>query len=114
MCAWRIRRRAWGRSPAGPCWLAGVARLTQHASQARLLLTLTHAAGDQIKSMIARIRAGLDHVRATAPQLPKPERWRALVRYIVDKISQPSRKTQSHPSACPLLGRPPERANRGI
>jgi len=36
--------------------------------------------------MISRIRAGLDHVRATAPQLPKPERWRALVCYIIDKI----------------------------
>jgi hypothetical protein len=47
---------------------------------------MTHAAGDQIKSMIARIRAGLDYVRATAPQLPKPERWRALVRYIIDNI----------------------------
>jgi hypothetical protein len=69
-----------------PLLLAGVARLTQHAGQARLLLTLTHAAGDQIKSMIARIRAGLDYVRATAPQLPKPERWRVLVRYIIDKI----------------------------
>ncbi len=29
----------------------GVARLTEHAGQSRLLLTLTHAAGDQIKAM---------------------------------------------------------------
>jgi hypothetical protein len=69
-----------------PLLLCGVARLTQHAGQSRLLLTLMHGAGDQIKSMIASIRKGLDHVRATAPQLPKLERWRALVRYIVDKI----------------------------
>jgi hypothetical protein len=69
-----------------PLLLAGVARLTQHAGQSRLLLTLTHAAGDQIKAMIANIRKGLDHVRATAPQLPKPGRWIALVRYIVGKI----------------------------
>jgi hypothetical protein len=63
--------------------LSGVARLTQHAGQSRLLVTLTHAAGDQIKDMIAAIRKGLDHIRATAPQLPKTERWRALIRYII-------------------------------
>jgi hypothetical protein len=42
--------------------------------KSRLLLTLTHAAGDQIKSMIANIREGLGHVLASAPQLPKPDR----------------------------------------
>jgi hypothetical protein len=36
--------------------------------------------------MIANIRKGLDHVRANAPQLPKADCWRALVRHIVDKI----------------------------
>jgi hypothetical protein len=69
-----------------PLLLSGVARLTQHAGQSRLILTLTHAAGDQTKAMIANIRKGLDHVRANAPQLPKADCWRALVRYIVDKI----------------------------
>jgi hypothetical protein len=69
-----------------PMLLSGVARLTEHAGQSRLLLTLTHAAGDQIKAMIANIRKGLDHVLASAPQLPKANRWRALVRYIVNRI----------------------------
>ncbi|WP_299158306.1 transposase [Accumulibacter sp.] len=69
-----------------PMLLSGVARLTQHAGQSRLLLTLSHAAGDQIKAMITNIRKGLDHVLATAPQLPKASRWPALVRYIVSKI----------------------------
>jgi hypothetical protein len=69
-----------------PLLLSGVARLTRHAGQSRLLLTLTHAAGDQIKSMIANIRAGLAYVLANTPQLPKPNRWPALVRYIVSKI----------------------------
>lgn len=69
-----------------PLLLAGVARLTEHAGQSRLLLTLTHAAGDLIKSMVANIRKGLDTILATAPQLTKPERWKALVRYIVEKI----------------------------
>lgn len=69
-----------------PLLLSGVARLTRHAGQSRLLLTLTHAAGDQIKSMIANIRAGLSHVLASTPQSPKSERWPALVRYIVGRI----------------------------
>ncbi len=69
-----------------PMLLAGVARLTEHAGQSRLLLTLTHAAGDQIKTMIANVRKGLETVLVSAPQLAKPERWKALVRYIVAKI----------------------------
>jgi hypothetical protein len=87
-----------------PLLLAGVARLTQHAGQSRLLVTLTHAAGDQIRAMIAAVRKGLEHIRATAPQLPKPERWRALIRYIVAQILA-SRPAQPPPFALttPLL-----------
>jgi hypothetical protein len=69
-----------------PLLLNGVARLTQHAGQSRLLLTLTHEAGDQIKTMITNIRKGLDFIRANAPQLPKVERWPTLIRYIVNEI----------------------------
>ena len=69
-----------------PLLLSGVARLTQHAGQKRLLITLTHAAGDRTQAMLAAIRMGLDHVLATAPQLSNRERWRALVRYIIDQI----------------------------
>jgi hypothetical protein len=69
-----------------PLLVAGVRRLTQHASKSLLLLTLSHAAGDQIWAMIASIRKGLDHVPAIAPQLPTAVHWPVLVRYIVDKI----------------------------
>jgi hypothetical protein len=69
-----------------PLLLSGVARLTEHAGQSRLLLTLMHGAGEQIKAMIAAVRVGLEHVRATAPQLPTLNRWIALLRYIVEKI----------------------------
>ena len=82
-----------------PMLLAGVARFTQHAGQSRLLLTLTHAAGDQIKAMIVNIRKGLDTVLATAPQLTKPERWQALVRYIIGKIITAKPKNHSPPAA---------------
>lgn len=69
-----------------PMLLNGIARMTQHAGQSRLLITLTHEAGSMIKSMIANIRAGLDYVLSSAPQLPKVDRWPALVRYIISKI----------------------------
>jgi len=84
-----------------PLLLAGVARLTEHAGQSRLLLTLTHAAGDQIKAMIANIRKGLDHIRATAPQLPKADRWRALIRYIVAQILRLKQRRPPLPLALP-------------
>jgi len=83
-----------------PLLLSGVARMTEHGGQKRLLVTLTHAAGDQIKTMLAAIRAGLDHVRATAPQLPHRERWRALVRYIIDQILA-AKAAQAPPPRCP-------------
>jgi hypothetical protein len=90
-----------------PLLLSGIARLTQHAGQSRLLLTLTHAAGDEIKSLVANVRKGLDTVLATAPQLTKPERWRALVRYIVTKIIEAAQKihppaVQCHPVPIPV------------
>jgi hypothetical protein len=84
-----------------PLLLAGVARLTEHAGQSRLLLTLTHAASDPIKAMIANIRKGLDHIRATAPQLPKRERWRALLRYIIAQILRLKPRKPPLPLALP-------------
>ena len=81
-----------------PLLLAGVAPLTQHAGQCRLLLTMTHAAGDLIKSMVANVRKGLDTVLATAPQLTKRERWTALVRYIVEKIIATKPKNDVQPA----------------
>ena len=79
-----------------PMLLSGVARLTQHAGQFRLLLTLSHAAEHQVKAMVVSIRKGLDHVRASAPQLPKADRWPALVRYIIEKILAAKRRLPQH------------------
>jgi hypothetical protein len=80
-----------------PLLLSGVARLTQYAGQRRLLVTLTHGAGEQIKDMIAAIRKGLDPIRATAPQLPKAERWHALICYIIAQIPEASPPQQPPP-----------------
>ena len=81
-----------------PLLLAGVVRLTEQAGQSRLLLTLTHASGDLIKSMVANVRKGLDTIIATAPQLAKPERWMALVHYIVEKIISTKPKNYAQPT----------------
>jgi hypothetical protein len=82
-----------------PLLLSGVARLTHHAGQARLSLTLLHAAGDQIKAMIANVRKGLATILATAPQLPQAGRWRALVRYIIDQMFR--LRPKNHPPSAP-------------
>ena len=89
-----------------PLLLSGVARLTHHAGQARLSLTLLHAAGDQIKAMIANVRKGLETILATAPQLPQAGRWRALVRYIIDQMLR-LRPKHHPPSAPPTSLLPP-------
>ena len=89
-----------------PLLLAGIARLTQHAGQSRLLLTITHAASDQIKGMIANVRKGLNTILATAPQLTKAERWPALVRYIVAQIIAAISKKHPPPTLIPAMPQP--------
>ena len=84
--------------PSRPMLLAGVARQASHAGQSRLRVTLTHARADRVKSMIANVRKGLDTLLASAPPWTKPERWRALVRYIISKIV-PVRQHQPPPSS---------------
>ena len=87
---------------ARPLLLAGIARQTSHAGQSRLLVTITHACADQVKAMITNVRKGLDSVIASAPQLTKPERWKALVQYIIAKIVPATRgKGPSPPQLAP-------------
>lgn len=69
-----------------PKLLSAVGRMTRHAGQNRILLTITHAAAAQIKALVANVRAGLHHICTAAPQLTKTQRWLALVRYIVQQI----------------------------
>ena len=69
-----------------PKLLAAVGKMTSHGGQKKILLTITHEAAAQIKRLVANVHAGLRHVMETALQLDKPQRWFALVRYIVEKI----------------------------
>ena len=60
--------------------------MTSHGGQKKILLTITHEAATQIKALVTNVRHGLRLVQDTAPQLTKPNRWFALVRYIVGRI----------------------------
>ena len=51
-----------------------------------LYLTPMHAEAGLIKSTIANVHAALSHARRAAKQLPKLDRWRALVAYICQRI----------------------------
>jgi hypothetical protein len=86
-----------------PLLLAAVGRMSEHAGQKRLLISLTHAAVDQVKALIANVREGLQHIRATAPQLPNGSRWRALIGYIVGKILAAKANAHANATAPPAL-----------
>jgi hypothetical protein len=86
-----------------PLLLAAVGKVSEHAGQTRILLSVTHAAVTQIKALVANVRAGLEHIRTTAPQLPQAGRWQALVRYIVEKILMTQSNTTAQANAPPCL-----------
>lgn len=81
-----------------PMLLAGIARLTEHGHQSRLYLTINHASSDKIKSMITNVRKGIDHIRQTAPQLTKIECWKAMIKYIIEKMMACLPKMQAQPA----------------
>lgn len=58
----------------------------EHGGQTRVLLSVTHAAVAQVKALVTNVRAGLQHIRATAPQLPSAQRWKALVCIVILRI----------------------------
>jgi hypothetical protein len=45
-----------------------------------------HAEPGLIQSMIANVQAAIQHVKFAAEQLPKLDRWRALLTYICQRI----------------------------
>lgn len=69
-----------------PKLLSAVGRLTTHGRVNKIVLALTHEAADQIKTMIANVRAGIEQIRGAAAQLEGAQRWFALARYITEKI----------------------------
>jgi hypothetical protein len=86
-----------------PLLLAAVGRVTEHGGQTHVLLSITHAAVEQVKVLVANVRAGLQHIRATAPQLPSVQRWKALVHYIVARILALNVQNPANATAPPAL-----------
>jgi hypothetical protein len=70
-----------------PLLLAAVGKAASHAGQTQLYLTPLHGKVQTIKSLIANIRAALQHVKAIAEQLPRIDRWATLLRYICQRIA---------------------------
>jgi len=63
-----------------------VGRAANSGNQTTLCLTPMHAEAGLIKSMIANVHAAIQHVKAAAEQLPKPDRWQAMPAYICQRI----------------------------
>jgi len=85
-----------------PLLLAAVGRAVSHSGQTTLYLTPMHAAAGLIKSMIANVQAAIRHVKNAAEQLPRLDRWRALVAYICQRIVGQS----ALPTPPPMLAAP--------
>lgn len=66
--------------------LAAVGKGVSHAGQTPLYLTPLHAKVQTIKTLVANVRVGLQHVARTAEKFPLIDRWAASSRYICDQI----------------------------
>ena len=86
-----------------PLLLAAVGKAASHAGQTTLHLTPMHAKTGILKSLIANIRAALQHVRTTAEQFTTADPWAVLVRYVSDKIA-PTLGPFRPPDALPATG----------
>jgi len=84
-----------------PKLLSAVGRLTSHAGQSKILLTVMHESVAQIKRLVANVRTGMQYLSSKAPQLEKSERWVAMVRFIVDRILAAQPESRLVPVALP-------------
>jgi hypothetical protein len=70
-----------------PLLLAAVGRAVHTGGQTQVYLTAMRAEMGTIKKMIANIQAALAHVKRAAQQLPKRNRWHALISCICERIT---------------------------
>jgi hypothetical protein len=84
-----------------PKLLSAVGRMTSHAGQSKILLTVMHESVEQIKQLVANVRSGIRHISAAAPQLVNSQRWFVMVRFIVARILAAQPKFTSMPPALP-------------
>ena len=62
-------------------------RTTQSAGQTALYPTPLHGKANLLKSLIANIRAALQHVKQAAEQFKSADRWAVLLRYVSHRIA---------------------------
>jgi hypothetical protein len=74
-----------------------VGRATSSGNQTTLYLTPMRAELALIESMIANVHAAIQHVRGAAQQLPKLDRWGALLHYICQRAHRRSNQP-AHPA----------------
>lgn len=86
-----------------PLLLAAVGKAASHAGQTTLYLTPMHGKAAVLKSLIANIRAALQHVRVTAEQFKTSDPWAALISYVSEKIA-PTLGPFRSPDALPATG----------
>jgi hypothetical protein len=70
-----------------PLLLAAVGKTASHAGQVMLYLTPMHGKTDLLKTLIANIRAALQHVKATAEQFKAHDPWALLVLYVSERFA---------------------------
>lgn len=70
-----------------PRLLAAMGKATSHAGQTQLHLTSLHAKAKTIRTLIANVRAALQHVSPIAEQLSASDPWITLLRYICWRIA---------------------------
>ena len=84
-----------------PKLLSAVGRMTSHAGQSKILVTVMHESVAQIKQLVANVRSGIQHISSAAPQLVNSQRWSVMVRYIVARILAAQPKFTPMPPAFP-------------
>ena len=62
-----------------------------------------HGKASIVKSLIANIRAALQHVKVTAEQFKTTDPWAVLMHYVSDKIA-PTLRPFRPPDALPATG----------
>jgi hypothetical protein len=86
-----------------PLLLAAVGKAANHAGQTTLYLTPLHGRASTVKSLIANVRAALQHVRRAAEQFGAIDRWSVMLRYISECIA-PSLRASPVPIGLPATG----------
>jgi len=70
-----------------PLLLAAVGKAASHVGKTTLYLTPMHGKANILKSLIANIRAALQHVRATAEQFKTTDPLAVLMGYVSEEIA---------------------------